>query len=85
MPYRRQRWESYSSYSFLTSTLYGGEWSVSHPGRALPPGKDPHHTHWTEGWVGLRAGLDTEPREKSFASARDRTLVMQSVVRHETD
>jgi hypothetical protein len=26
----------YSSYSFLTSALDGGEWSVSHPGRALP-------------------------------------------------
>jgi hypothetical protein len=27
----------YSSYSFLTSALEGGEWSASHPGRALPP------------------------------------------------
>jgi hypothetical protein len=30
----------YSSYSFLTSALDGGEWSASRPGRALPPGKD---------------------------------------------
>jgi hypothetical protein len=30
------RW--YSSYFFLTSTLEGGEWSASRPGRALPPG-----------------------------------------------
>jgi hypothetical protein len=29
----------YSSYSFLTSALDEGEWSVSRPGRALPPGK----------------------------------------------
>jgi hypothetical protein len=29
----------YSSYSFLTSTLDGGEWLASRPGRALPPGK----------------------------------------------
>jgi hypothetical protein len=29
----------YSSYSFLTSALDGGEWSASCPGRALPPGK----------------------------------------------
>jgi hypothetical protein len=29
----------YSSYSFLTSALAGGEWSASSPGRALPPGK----------------------------------------------
>jgi hypothetical protein len=27
----------YSSYSFLTSALEGGEWSASRPGRALPP------------------------------------------------
>jgi hypothetical protein len=32
---------SYSSYSFLTSALEGGEWSASRPGRALPPGKEP--------------------------------------------
>jgi hypothetical protein len=28
----------YSLYSFTTSALDGGEWSVSRPGRALPPG-----------------------------------------------
>jgi hypothetical protein len=31
---------TYSSYSFLTSALGGGEWSASRPGRALPLGKD---------------------------------------------
>jgi hypothetical protein len=31
----------YSSYSFLTSALEGGEWSASRPGRALPPRKEP--------------------------------------------
>jgi hypothetical protein len=31
-------------------------------------------THWTGGWVGLRAGLD-RLEEKSFASARDWTPV----------
>jgi hypothetical protein len=30
----------YSSYSFMTLALDGGEWSAS-PSRALPPGKDP--------------------------------------------
>jgi hypothetical protein len=30
---------SYSSYSFTTSALDGGEWSASRPGRALPLGK----------------------------------------------
>jgi hypothetical protein len=29
----------YTSYSFLTSALDGGEWSDSRPGRALPAGK----------------------------------------------
>jgi hypothetical protein len=29
----------YSSYSYLTSALDGGEWSVSRAGRALPPRK----------------------------------------------
>jgi hypothetical protein len=31
----------YSSYSFLTSALEGGEWSASRPGRAVPPDKEP--------------------------------------------
>jgi hypothetical protein len=31
----------YSSYSFLTWAVEGGEWSASRPGRALPPGKEP--------------------------------------------
>jgi hypothetical protein len=31
----------YSSYSFTTSAVNGGEWSASRPGRALPPGKVP--------------------------------------------
>jgi hypothetical protein len=31
----------YSSYSFSTSALDGGEWSASRPDRALPPGKGP--------------------------------------------
>jgi hypothetical protein len=25
----------------LTSALEGGEWSASHPGHTLPPGKEP--------------------------------------------
>jgi hypothetical protein len=31
----------YSSYSFSTSALDGGEWSASRPGRVLSPGKGP--------------------------------------------
>jgi hypothetical protein len=70
----------YSSYSFLTSALDGGEWSVSRPSRALPWGKDPWYP------LGLEAGWASELvwthrlEEKSFASVRDRT-----VARHYTD
>jgi hypothetical protein len=49
----------YNSYSFSTSALHGGQWSASHYGRALVPGKGPPGTHCTGGWVGPRAGLDT--------------------------
>jgi hypothetical protein len=38
--WRRMWWEEYSSDSFLTSALDGGEWSASRPGRANPRGKD---------------------------------------------
>jgi hypothetical protein len=53
-----------SSYSFTTSEVDGGEWSESRPGRILAPGKGPPGTYCTGGWVGLRAGLDTEVRGK---------------------
>jgi hypothetical protein len=74
----------YSSYSFLTSALNGGEWSASRPGRALPPGKGPPVP------IGQEAGWAPEPvwtqglEEKSSAPVGDRTLVVQSVVRHYT-
>jgi hypothetical protein len=35
-PYSAKGERKYSSYSFLTSTLEGGEWSASRPGRSLP-------------------------------------------------
>jgi hypothetical protein len=42
----------YSSYSFLTLALDGGEWSASCPGRALPPGKEPLVPNGEEaGWA----------------------------------
>jgi hypothetical protein len=53
--------EVYSSYSFLTSALEGGEWSAS---RTLPGGKEPLGSHCTGGWVGPRAGLEAEVRGK---------------------
>jgi hypothetical protein len=69
----------FSYYSFTISALDGGEWSASRPGRALPPGKG--------GWVGPRAGLDTEDIGKILCPCRgsnpDRPVV-QRVVRHYT-
>jgi hypothetical protein len=71
----------YSSYSFLTSALEGGEWSASRPGRALPPGKEPPVP------IVQEAGWAPEQRveEKSSASVGDRTPAVQSIVRHYTD
>jgi hypothetical protein len=43
----------YSSYSLSTSSLDGGEWSASHPGRALAPRKGPS--------VPIEAGWAPEP------------------------
>jgi hypothetical protein len=77
----------YSYYSFTTSALDGGEWSASRPGRAFTPGERTPGTHCTEGWVGPRAGLDTEDTGKIFRLCRgsnpDRPVV-QPVVRHYT-
>jgi hypothetical protein len=58
-PLRRRGERMYSSYSFTTSALDGGEWSASRPGHALPPGKDPRYPLYG-GWMGPSAGLDTE-------------------------
>jgi hypothetical protein len=49
---------TYSSYSFSTSALDGGEWSASRSGERTPG------THRTVGWMGPRADLDTEARGK---------------------
>jgi hypothetical protein len=77
----------YSSYSFLTSALGGSEVSVT-PRPRFAPGERTTGTLWTGGWVGPRAGLDTEVRGKILCPCRgsnpDRPVV-QSVVRHYTD
>jgi hypothetical protein len=77
-PWRRLGGEEYSSYSFTTSALDGGEWSVSRPGRALPPEKGPAVP------IVQEAGWAPEPvwtqrlQEKSFAPAGDRTPIVRS-------
>jgi hypothetical protein len=35
-------------------------------------GERTYGAHWIGGWIGLRAGLDTEVRKKFFASVGDR-------------
>jgi hypothetical protein len=68
----------YSSYSFTTSALDGGEWSASRPCRALTPGKGPPVP------IVQEAGQAPEPvwtqrlEEKSFAPAGDRTPIALS-------
>jgi hypothetical protein len=77
----------YSSYSVLTSALDGGEWSASRLGRALLRERIPC-IHCARGWVGLRAGLDTEVTVKILCPCRGSNPnrpVVQSVVRHYTD
>jgi hypothetical protein len=53
-PWRRLGERRYSSYSFSTSALDGGEWSASRPGRAFTTGERTPGTHWRGGWVGPR-------------------------------
>jgi hypothetical protein len=74
----------YSSYSFITSALDGGEWSASRPGRALAPGNGPPVPIVQEaGWA-----TDTEARGKILCPCRGSNLdrpVVQSIARHYTD
>jgi hypothetical protein len=53
-----------------------------HAPAELYPGERTPGTHWTGGWVGPTEPVWTQSQEeKSFASAVDRTPVVQSVVR----
>jgi hypothetical protein len=51
-----------------------------HAPATLYPRERTPGTHWIGGWVGPRAGIDTEAREETCASAGDRIPVVQSVV-----
>jgi hypothetical protein len=71
----------YSSYSFLTLAIDGGEWSASRPA-ALYSKETIHRTHWIEaGWTSELVWTQ-RLEEKSFSSAGDRTPIVQSVIRH---
>jgi len=77
-PIEAQGDRRYSSYSFTTSALDGGEWSASCPDRPLPPGKK--NTVLTV----QEAGWGPEPvwtqtlEEKFFASVGERTWIARS-------
>jgi hypothetical protein len=75
----------YSSYSFLTSALEGGEWSASRSGRALPPDKEPPVPTVREAGWAPQPVWTQRVEKKSCASVGDRTPAVQSVVRHCTD
>jgi hypothetical protein len=58
----------YSSYSFTTSALDGGEWSASRPSRVLTPGKGPslptvQEAGWAPGpvWTQRLEGKSSAP------------------------
>jgi hypothetical protein len=75
----------YSFYSSLTSALDVGEWSALRPGRDLPPGKAPPvPTVQEAGWAPEPVWMQ-RLEKKCSASVRDRTPVVQSVVRRYTD
>jgi hypothetical protein len=76
----------YSSTQSWPQALDGGEWSASHL-CFIPMEKTPS-THWIGGWVGLRAGLDTEARGKILClcqGSNPNRPINQSVVRHYTN
>jgi hypothetical protein len=78
----------YSSYSFTTSALDGGEWSASRPGRALVPGKGSTVPIVQEAGWALEPVWTQRQKEKSFRPCRESNLnrpVVQPVARHYTD
>jgi hypothetical protein len=70
----------YSSCSFTTIALYGGKWSSSCPGRALPTVAVVQETGWAPEPVWTQR-LD----KKSLVSVGDRNPVVHFVDRHYTD
>jgi hypothetical protein len=72
-------------YSFLTSALDRGEWSVLRLGCSLLPGKGPLVPIWQEPECALELVWIQRLEEKSYISVGDRTPVIQAVVKHYTD
>jgi hypothetical protein len=77
----------YSSTHSLTSTLDGGEWLTSRPGRLTPRERAPA-THRIGGWVGPRAVLDAVVKRKILSPRREsnpRTPIVQPTACRYTD
>jgi hypothetical protein len=87
-PWRRLGERKYSSYSFLTSALRGGEWSASRPGRALALEIGPMVPIVQEaGWT-LEPVWTQRLEEKSsclYLGSNFNCPIVQSVDRHYTD
>jgi hypothetical protein len=49
-----------------------------HAPAALPPGKEPHSTHWIGGWVGPRISLDDVEKRKML-HCREWNLISSAV------
>jgi hypothetical protein len=76
----------YSSYSFTTSAVDGVS-GQRHASAVLCPGERTPGTHCTGGWVGPKAGLDTEVRGNILCPCRGSNLnrpIVQPVARHYT-
>jgi hypothetical protein len=73
----------YSSYSFLTLALDGGEWSASHPGHALHQGKDPQYP-LDRRLGGPQSRSEHGLEEKSSAPVGVQTPIVHPVVGHYT-
>jgi hypothetical protein len=71
------KWRCSSTHS-LNSTLDGGEWSASRPGRFIATERTAG-THWIGGWVGPRADLEAVLKRKlPRAPAENRTPIIRS-------
>jgi hypothetical protein len=71
---------------FLTSTLAGGEWSASRPGR-FTPGESSTDANWIGGWVNPRAGLHYVEKKNSWSyrDSNSDSSVVQLVASRYTD
>jgi hypothetical protein len=71
----------------LTSTLDGGEWTASRPGRFTPRERAPG-THWIRGWMGPRAVVDAVVKRNIPSPRREskpRIPIAQPVAQRCTD